>query len=264
MDIYQQTNDFLEKCFHELEGTVPSPDVVELGGHKALRYTNKSIEAALIQKLARYISGLNASLLLLGHGYTQELGSIFRMLDEFNEDIVFLSLPKIGGEKTKLHNQFLDDFYQEEFDNPNNPILSTQKRPNIPRPRIRSIIANSGLTGLNPHDSQELSRTLSQTYSGYVHGASIHITEMLVGNPLKYALSGMAGTYRQSEFTYNYWDYAYRGIVVTMLVANALGSKNVYDKGVKFREHFESVTGDTGQGNPEKLMKKVKSKSKKA
>ena len=264
MDIYQKTNTFLEQCFHQLESIVPSPDIVEHGGHKALRYTDKTIETALIQKLARYVSGLNASLLLLGYGYTQELGAIFRMLDEFNEDIVFLSLPKIGGEKTKLHNQFLEDFYQEEFDNPNNPILSTQKRPNIRRSNIRSIIANSGLCGLNPHDSQELSRTLSQTYSGYVHGASIHITEMIGGKPLKYALTGMAGTYRQTEFTYNYWDYAYRGIDATMLVATALGAKDVYEKGVKFRDYFESETGDTGQGDPEKLMKKIKAKAKNA
>jgi hypothetical protein len=264
MDIYQKTNAFLEECFHQLESEVPSPDIIEVGGHKALRYTDRSIEAAIIQKLARYVSGLNSSLLLLGYGYTQELGAIFRMLDEFNEDILFLCLPSMGSEKTKLHNQYLEYFYQEEFDNPNNPILSTQKRPTIPRKNIRSIIANSGLHGLNPHDSQELSRTLSQTYSGYVHGSSIHITEMIGGKHLKYALSGMAATNRQAEFTYNYWDYAYRGIISTMFVATALGTKDVYDNCEKYRDYFELQTGDTGQGDPEELMKKVKAKSKNA
>lgn len=264
MEIYQKTNLFLEECFHQLENNIPSPDIVEIGGHKALRYSEKSIETAIIQKLARYVSGLNASLLLLNHGYTQELGAIFRTLDEFHEDIVFLCLPNMGSEKTKLHNQYLEYFYQEEFDNPNNPILSTQNRPNIPRKRIRSIIANSGLGGLNPHDSQVLSRTLSQTYSGYVHGSSIHIIEMIGGKSLKYALNGMAGTYRQNEFIYNYWDYAYRGILSIMFVATALGSQEIYDKGHKFRDYFELQTGDTGQGDPEKLMKKVKAKSKDA
>ena len=88
MHIYQQVSDYLEQCFHYMEKHVPSPDIVEIGGEKCLRYTGQSIETAIIQKVARYLSTLNAARLLLDYGYTQEVGVMFRTLDEFGEDIM--------------------------------------------------------------------------------------------------------------------------------------------------------------------------------
>jgi len=264
MKIYHETNVFLEECFRTLEAPVPPPESVKQGEHLVLRYREEHhcLELVIVQKLARYISGLNASLLLLESGFTQELGAIFRTLDEFQEDIVFLALPIVGGiEISETHNKYLDHFFQEEFDKPGNPILSTQKRDGIPRKKIWAAIANSGKTGVNSHDQRELSRTISQAYSGYVHGASCHICEMIGGQPLQYFLSGMAGTPRQAEFAYNYWDYAYRGLVSVVLAAKALGEADVVDRAYKFIDYFEKTTGDTGSGDPEKLMKKVKRKN---
>jgi hypothetical protein len=261
MSIYQETNEFLVECFHKLEAPIPPPVPTQLGSHIGLRYNIHRMEIAIIQKLARCISGLNASLLLLEAGYTQELGALFRTLDEFHEDISFLALAVVGNiEVTETHKKYLEHFFQEEFDNPDNAILSTQKRDLIPRKKIRAIIATSEKSGLNPHDSQELSRTISQAYSGYVHGASGHICEMIEGQPLKYQLSGMPGTYRQSEFIYNYWDYAYRGLITTVLAAKALGNGDIVEKVKAYIAHFEKVTGDTGSGDPENLMKRIKRK----
>jgi len=259
MRIYEETNIFLEKCFHILEAPIPSPEPMKFGKHLVLRYKVKNLETAIIQKLARYISGLNASLVLLKTGYTQELGALFRTLDEFFEDIGFLALPIVGDiDITETHKKYLEYFFQEEFDNPDNAILSKQKRPTIPRKKIRAIIASSNSNGLNPHDGQELSRTISQAYSGYVHGASCHICEMIGEKPLKYFLSGMPSTYRQNEFTYNYWDYAYRGLLATVLVAKSLGNKDIVETTYRFIEYFEKITEDTGSGDAEKLMKKTK------
>ena len=264
MRIYHETNRFLEECFHALEAPAPSPAPMKQGKSLVLRYkeTDHCLQLAIIQKLARYISGINASLLLLEEGYTQELGAIFRTLDEFQEDIIFLALPIVGGiEQTKTHEKYLEYFFQEEFDNPDNAILSTQKRETISRKKIRAVIADSGKSGLNPHDNREVSRTISQAYSGYVHGASCHICEMVGGDPLQYFLSGMAGTPRQAEFAYNYWDYAYRGLISVVLAAKALGDAAIVDSAYKFIDYFEGVTGDTGSGDPEKLMKKIKRKN---
>ena len=260
MNIYHDTNIFLEECFHVLEAPVPAPEAVKNNYGYILRYKKEHhcLELAIVQKLARYISGLNAALLLLEAGYTQELGAIFRTLDEFGEDIIFLSLPISGSiKKTPAHDKYLEHFFQEEFDT----ILSTKKQESITRKKIRAVIADAGKGGLNPHDAREVSRTISQAYSGYVHGASGHILEMVGGNPLRYFLSGMAGTHRQKEFTYNYWDYAYRGLISLVLAAKVLGNANIVDNGYNFIKHFEKVTGDTGSGDAEKLMNKVKRKN---
>jgi hypothetical protein len=261
MQIYRETIAFIETGFREIESKCPSPEQVSLGGKKALRYKKKHhcIEIAMVLKMARYISGLNASLLLLKHGFFQELGSIFRTLDEFGEDMMFLALANTE-ELEEIHQQYLEQFFQEEFDTPNNAILSTQKRALLPRKKICGYIANDGKNGLNQSDSVELSRTLSQAYSGYVHGASIHILEMLCGTPPKYALSGMTGTYRQSEFEYNFWDYVYRGLMSITLLAKKFGDSELVDKCYKFIEYFEKITGDSGSGDPAKLMKEIKRK----
>ena len=260
MEIYEQTNKFLEDCFHVLEAIIPSPVITEDAGELSLRYEGEHLEVAIIQKLARYISGLNASLLLLKNGYTQELGALFRTLDEFGEDIVFLSLPIFGEEYTKLHEDFLSSFFQEEFENDKNPIESKQKRPTIRRAKIASAISRSGLSSLNPSDAQNVYRTLSQVYSGYVHGSSVHVVEMVAGNPLRYYLRGMKGTTRQDEFLNNYWDYSYRGILSVMCAAKALGHEELAEKSLSYRDYFEKVTGDTGSGDPEELMKEIKKK----
>ena len=60
---------------------------------------------------------------------------------------------------------------------------------------------------LNPSDEKELRRTLSQTYSGYIHGASIHIMDMYGGNPPKYHLTGMLNTPRMASYISDAWNY---------------------------------------------------------
>ena len=84
---------------------------------------------------------------------------------------------------------------------------------------------------------------------------------MIGGQPLQYFLSGMAGTHRQAEFAYNYWDYAYRGLVSVVIAAKVLGEADVVYRANKFIDYFEKTTGDTGSGDSEKLMKKVKRKN---
>lgn len=141
MDTYQQVNHFLENCFRKIELDAPQPQVVNLGSKKALRYPSKTLEIAILQKLTRYISGLNSSLILLNYGYTQEVGVLFRTLDEFFEDILFLCIPLNNGERSNLHEEYLKDFYQEEFDDPDNVFLSPQIRKTISRKNIHAALA---------------------------------------------------------------------------------------------------------------------------
>ncbi len=63
MSIYQEANKFLVECFHELEAPIPSPVPTQLGSDVALRYNIHQLEIAIIQKLARYVSGLCSGLI---------------------------------------------------------------------------------------------------------------------------------------------------------------------------------------------------------
>lgn len=55
------------------------------------RYAEQTIQQAVVQKLARTVSGLHAVETLLDHVLFQEQGMVQRVVDEVQEDIWFLS-----------------------------------------------------------------------------------------------------------------------------------------------------------------------------
>jgi hypothetical protein len=258
--LYKQAIVVMEKVFVILESTIEKPKFVQRGSYQVFRYETNSIKAAVIQKSARLISGLNASLILLEHGFVQELGVIFRTIDEFLEDVLFLCEAIRNNEITALHKEFLEYFYMEEFDQPDNPLLSEQKRPSIPRKKILAAISNIKENDLNPSDSQELFRTINKVFSGYVHGASNHILEMYCGNPPKFYLSGMLETPSFREILEACWDYIYRGLISIMMVALSFGQNELIKELYEFRDYFEAESGKTHWEHPEKLIKNLKKK----
>lgn len=258
IELYIETLPVLQRAFAILESKIEKPVLVKPGTPHAFRYEKQSLEAAVIQKLARVISGLHASLCLLDGGFSQELGGIFRTLDEFNEDILFLCQAIRTGDVTKLHQQYLDFFYQEEFDEPNDPFLSKQKRPTIPRKNIHAAIAKIPENEINRSDSQELNRTLSQAYSGYIHGASGHIMEMYGGNPPRFHLSGMLNTPRLEASIQDAWNYFHRGLGSTMIIAIAFGEQELLQELLSFCQYFEKQSDQTEWESPEKMVKKIK------
>ena len=80
----------LEIAFQAVESLIEKPVFVDNGHNSRFKYLSESLDAAILQKAARLVSGLNAALVLLENGFIQELGVIFRTLDEFFQDIIFL------------------------------------------------------------------------------------------------------------------------------------------------------------------------------
>jgi hypothetical protein len=258
--LYTEISEQIEIAFRILEARVRAPEVVPQDSDFVFRYTDQSVEAAVVQKCARMISGLNSILALLTAGFTQEVGAIFRMIDEFNEDITFLCDAIRTGEITELHAQYLEFFYLEEFDNPDNPLLSTQKRPTVPRKRIHAAIARMEGQEVNPSDSQDLHRTISQAYSGYVHAASPHCMDMYGGEPARFQVSSMLGTRRIDEFYRNAWDYFYRSYLTIILAALSFQENDLLKDLYTFRAHIEAASGHTKWEDPEKMIKRLKRK----
>lgn len=238
----------MEGLLHTFEKQVPPPQRVFLGGQQVFRYTEKTIHQAIVQKLARLVSGLHAARLLLVHGYLQEQGALQRMLDEFQEDITFLCLAVIYNDIGELHLRYLDAFYQEEFDKPEDPIGSTQRRPMISREKIRAYIAKSEAAELEPSRGIQLSKTMSKAYSGFVHGASPHIMEMYGGNPAKFHVQGMLGAPIIAGHEKDIWNYFYRGIIAFGFAAKAFGAEELFKSIQDYCNHFEVASGKDYSG----------------
>lgn len=258
--VYRVTLRVMQAAFRTLEQRVPPPAFVTLGGYPAFRYTGKPVDAAIVQKCARLVSGLNASLVLLQHGYVQEIGVVLRTLDEFTEDIIFLCLAMDAGTKTKLHDDYLDDFYQEEFDVPEAPLLSTQKRKKIERKNIHAVLSRQPGQQVNQSDFQSVHRTITQANSGYVHASSTHVMDLYGGLPPHFHIDGMRGTPRMQEYERYLWDYFYRGLLSMMRAAMAFKAHELLAELYEFRGEIETATANTEWPDPEKLIKSLKRK----
>jgi hypothetical protein len=209
------------------------------------RYKEKTLEQALIQKLARVVTGLHSARILLNSGFLQEQIAIHRMLDELQQDISFLSLARLGDGITELHLRYLDAFYEEEFDIPENPIASTQKRPSIPRRKILAYIAckEAEMGVSNSSSAIEQTRTLSKAYSGFVHGASPQIMNMYGALPPQFQISGILGTIHEQEHRNDLWNYFYRGLLSFNVVALVFGDLNMAENIRSYSIVFEKANG---------------------
>jgi hypothetical protein len=110
-EMYDQVLENMETTHRAFAARVSQPKSVAFGDGYVFRYVERDVHQALVQKLARVISGLRAARLLLAYGFLQELGALKRMLDEFNEDILFLAYGVISGETTELHREYLAAFF---------------------------------------------------------------------------------------------------------------------------------------------------------
>jgi len=238
---FEKMLDLMELSFRYFEEAMPSkPKLVDMPFGNVYRFKEKDLYQALIQKLARVQSTVRAAYVLLQNGYVQEQAMLHRVIDETNEDILFLVLPEKNDTINLLHERYLSAFWEEEFDGSGDPIKSKQKREMIPRKKIRAYIANVQGKAMDPSREIELRRTLSKAYSGFVHGASPHIMDSYGGNPPHFHTQGLLGTPRIEPHSRDLWSCMYRSFVSHIFVAKALGEEKYVEILTKYKEKFES------------------------
>lgn len=228
----------MEAALRRLEELVPVPCDVPLHGNWVLRYQEQTIQQAIVAKLARYISLLNGAKLLMEHGQVHEQAVLQRCMDETDSDILFLTLALIKDEYTERHEEFLTEFWKEEFDAPK-AMDSTQDRAAPRRDKIRAWIANT--MGNDPSTAIKADRSLYRSFSGYVHGAAPHIMDLHDGQ--RFHVTGVLGTSRHDEHRDDLWNYYYRGICVVAFAAKALGDEELFQSAFQGRDAFAVATG---------------------
>lgn len=87
-----QTLQLLKRRFIYLERVVPLAKWVRWLDDHNWRFVDQLHQQLLLQKLARQITALKSVDLLLLAGYLQEVGVIYRSLDEIAEDVAFVCL----------------------------------------------------------------------------------------------------------------------------------------------------------------------------
>jgi hypothetical protein len=229
---FETTLDLMDRAQSDFESGMPTPEFVELPSGPVFRFKEKNIYEALIQKLARVQSSLRAAYILWQHGYYQEQMMLHRM---------FLVLG-VQNEITGLHERFLESFWEEEIDESGDALNSAQKRPMIPRQKIRAFIGNNDGIG-NPSGTIDATRTIYKAYSGFVHGASPQIMDMFGGDPPHFHTKGMLGTPRVKDGLLDLWNYMYRSFVSYILFAKIIGAEEHVEKLTEWLNKFEENQG---------------------
>ncbi len=211
-------------------------------------------------KGVKLISTLNAALVLFRHGYAQEIGAFCRMADDFFFEIMFFIKALGEAGPSKDQQRMFDDFFREEFENPDHPLGSVQDRDNVPRRKIHAAFGQIAKDDLNPHDAQNTVSTVHKAFSGYVHGAYPHIMEMYGGNPPHFHMRGMLGTPRIREWEDQLVTYVYRAIMTAELTSRKFGLPAI-EKSIRgLLVEFETKLNCKPNESAETILRKVKKK----
>lgn len=219
--------DLLERMVHGLDESVqalsrsfPQPVTTPRGDAFVFRHQNKSVLLLMFLKAVKIASNNNAALVLIRAGYVQETYALCRMIDEACDDIMFMaSADSHDGQPSKDQLRFLEEFFQEEIENPGDP-LSSATRDRVPQRNIRAALSRTrGAESHNPSHDIAVGRTLYQTFSGFVHGAYVHLMELFSVPERRFHTRGLLGTERIEECEENQVNYVYRSLCAVQAVA---------------------------------------------
>jgi hypothetical protein len=222
-----------------LASLVPPPQVVNLFGTPVVRYAEQTIHQAIVLKLARYASTLNACEVLMHAGFTLEQAALQRLLDETGEDIEFLTFSIIFGETTDRHTEYLDNFWKEEFDNADFR-QANQDRAMVKREKIRAFVTKFGE---DPSGAGKAAKSVYKNYSGYVHGAAPHICDLYNPESGRFLLRGLTGTVLHQDAIDDFRNVAFRGIHNAAFAAKAFGQDAIVAQLIEHMSEFDAAFG---------------------
>lgn len=230
--------DWYERALLRLCKTQPPPTLEIIDGITCYRFKDRTIQAAILLKMARYVSGLHAGEVLLAHGFLQELGALQRSIQDFAEDTMFLSMACIFDDLTELHQQYLTAFWEEE-PNFGDYQTSQKNRHETPRRKIQSYIATKTSGGVPHSNAIATSKYLSRIFSGFVHGAAPHLMELYDPVRRAFDVCGSSSIHLKESHQHDFENYLFRGVMVFALAAQALGELPLHEEAMALQRDLK-------------------------
>lgn len=233
--------DAMDAAFRDYVAALPKPERVRQGDGWSYRFATQDVYHAVVLKLALVQSTLSAALILNKSGHVLEQGMLQRVMDEANEDILFLVYAITNDTVTDLHTRYLAAFWAEEFGDFENTTDSHQSRDMVSRQKIRAYLARIEGKDLDPSTAVKVTKVVAKTYSGFVHGASPHIMEIYGGLPPHFHTRGVPE--RIPEYQRDLANYVYRGLLSHVFAAKLFGSQAHVHALMRFKEMMERAMG---------------------
>ena len=135
--------------------------------------------------------------------------------------------PQAGGCHERIHDDYLRFFWEEEFDVPKNPLQSSQSRGMVRRDKILAYVART-YTPNDPSSTQNTFSTIFRGYSGYVHGAAVHILDIFDGQRFQTPVA--PGETRHDSAVKDFMNYPPRCISAGFFVALSFKDQAAMDR----------------------------------
>ena len=248
-DVIEKVLTEFDALFAVVEESIPKPIQIPYKGSFVFRYKEKTPQQAIVIKLARCVSGLRAASLLLYRGFVQEVAALQRSIDDFQEEIHFLSLPLTLDGLEPIHEKYLDGlFWDEQLPelNPNGRYDS--KRPHVSRKDIR-IASDKSAKKLAERSGKpiaplaDIAKTLGGVYSGFVHGDAVSTISLYGELPPGFHLHGMLNTPHFAVHERDLWNQFYRVAVAFAHTAQAFGLNEVLTRAGRICTILEEAAG---------------------
>ncbi len=178
--LFLQALTVMTNAFSRLESHLDPPEQVPHADSFVYRYREKGIPQALIQKLARNISGLNAIDLLLLMALYKSKACLQRTLDEIHEDIFFLASPSPTTKSRKA--RAVSRSVLRRSNSSERLACGALPQAELGPTKEDSCLCASSHARRDPRPPS-VEEVVSAAYSGYVHAASPHIMDMYGGDP---------------------------------------------------------------------------------
>ena len=136
---------------------------------------------------------------------------------------MFLALAVTEGNRTEKHDRFLEEFWKEDYEDAGNPVVSRIPRA-FSRKGIRPFV-NRALAQEDPSTADAVSRTVFEMYSGFLHGAAPHITELYDEHAERFLVDGIATNERYIDYILDAQNSLYRSLLSVAVVSKAFGLK---------------------------------------
>lgn len=197
--------------FLGIENSIAPAKWVPWDGRFNWRFVERDPQQLLVQKLARQISALHVIDILLMVGRLPEIGTLYRQLDEINEDIAFVALGLIKEIWTSDHEAYSDYFWSED----------SPRGPSVQRKNIRNFV-HSSLGQSDVAAANRTGRLIHGVYSDFVHARSAPTMGMMKGPPPKFDLNAIYDKVARAPYDEQHLSYFYRGLVSCGMIAKAV------------------------------------------
>ena len=246
--IYEAAVVSLEKFLGAVcQGFVNQAEIINRNGHEAVRFVTEEPTDAVFLKFGRVVSLCRALLLLMDHGFIQEQAIIQRSIDETNEDIMYLSLNITKAGVSEKFDEFLQEFWKEDYLDPNDPVGTNIKRGFTRKGIVGFIHRVFGQD--NPSQADAIHKSIYSMYSGFTHGAAPQIMELYDFENRQFLARGLLGTNRHLDYVFDAANSIYRTLLSACVIGKAFGSHSLNLAAKQCADQFLTDMG------PENILK---------